>query len=108
MRSGSGEPPPGLQPQYRPDGDPQPHLLPEYQAFVQQALDACGTHCWNVWGLTNYDFGLYALDDAATMQAAGVAAVLTEYGFTLGSPDENRQRYGAEAIEYHFQTVTTR
>jgi hypothetical protein len=92
----SGEPPPGLQPQYRPDGDPQAHLLPEYRAFVQQALDACGAHCWNVWGLTNYDFGLYALDDAAAMHEAGVAAVLTEYGFTLGTPDENRQRFGGD------------
>jgi hypothetical protein len=94
----NGDPPPPLQPQYRPDGDPLPDLLPQYRGFVQQALDACGTYCWNVWGLTNYDFGLYALDDAAAMGAAGVPSVLTEYGFTLGTPEENVQRFGGDRI----------
>ena len=82
--------------EYRPDGVPLPDLLPQYRAFVQQALDACGNACWNVWGLTHYDFDLYALDDAAVMQEAGVAVVLTEYGFTQGTAEESRRRYGGD------------
>jgi hypothetical protein len=82
--------------EYRPDGVPLPDLLPQYRAFVQQALDACGNACWNVWGLTHYDFDLYALDDAAVMQEAGVAVVVTEYGFTQGTAEESRRRYGGD------------
>ena len=82
--------------EYRPQGEPVPDLLPTYRTLVQRALDACGSHCWNVWGLTGYDFNLYALDDAAAFGEAGVASLLTEYGFTLGTPEETRQRFGGD------------
>ena len=80
--------PPGRRPPAAPPG-----RVPGVRAAGARRLRAS---CWNVWGLTNYDFGLYALDDASAMQAAGVASVLTEYGFTLGAPEENRQRFGGD------------
>ncbi|MBI3969713.1 MAG: hypothetical protein HY332_00370 [Chloroflexi bacterium] len=82
--------------EYRPKGDAVPDLVPTYRKLVQQALDACGEHCWNVWGLTGYDFNLYPLDDAAVFAQAGVASLYTEYGFTLGTPEEMRQRFGGD------------
>jgi hypothetical protein len=82
--------------EYRPRDEPVTELLPTYRTLVQRALDACGAHCWNVWGLTDYDFNLYARDDAARMAAAGVASVFTEYVFTRGTPEEARRRFGGD------------
>src|SRR5581483_2248007 len=57
--------------------------MPQYVRLMQQALDACWASCWNVWGLTDYDYTRFPIDDAMLMQRAGVASSMTEYGFTL-------------------------
>lgn len=82
--------------EYRPQSHLDSSRVPEYQHLVQQMLDACGDHCWNAWSLTAYDFNLYPLDDAAIFSRAGVPVVATEYGFTLGGPDEMQQRFGGD------------
>lgn len=82
--------------EYRPRGDPDPELVPEYRRLVQRMLDACGEHCWNLMSLTVYDFNLYPFDDAAAFASAGAATIATEYGFTRGSPAEMQQRFGGD------------
>jgi hypothetical protein len=79
--------------------------VPQYRQLVQRMLDDCGAACWNVWSLTAYDFNPYPIDDAMVFHQAGVAVVATEYGFTLGPPDQNQARYGgdrAAAVESGF------
>ena len=82
--------------EYRPGGDPDPELVPEYRKLVERMLEACGTYCWNLSSLTMYDFNLYPFDDAAAFAAAGAATIATEYGFTRGSPSEMEQRFGGD------------
>ena len=47
---------------------PIPERIPTYRRLLQQALDACAATCWNVWGLTAYDFNPFAIDDATMMK----------------------------------------
>lgn len=87
---------------YRPrDGALDAGLAARYDALFERILRGCGQFCWNVWSLTNYDFRHYAIDDAMHLHRLGVAAVMTEYGFTLGSPDEERERFGGDRREAH-------
>jgi hypothetical protein len=58
--------------------------------------NACGNFCWNVWPLTFYDFSTYPADDAMILSRGGIATLSTEYGFTLGTPEENRVRFGGD------------
>ena len=84
---------------YRPwNGDPDRQLLPGYAARFDKLLRGCGEYCWNVWTLTNYDFHHYAIDDAMYLQPRNVAVVITEHGFTLGSPDEERARFDGDRV----------
>ena len=82
--------------EYSPNDGLALEKVPEYRRLVQQMLSDCGQSCWNVWSLTAYDFNPYPLDDAATFGQAGVPVVATEYGFTLGTPDEMRRRFGGD------------
>jgi hypothetical protein len=82
--------------EYRPQGEPDPALVPEYRRLVSRMLDACGEHCWNLTSLTVYDFNLYPFDDAASFAAAGAATITTEYGFTRGTPLEMQGRFGGD------------
>ncbi len=66
----------------------------KYLDAVNAMATACGQYCWNVWPLTFYDFNAYPADDAMVLQRGGIATLATEYGFTLGSPDENRVHFG--------------
>ena len=66
---------------YRPNGPPDPTLVPHYRQLVRRMLDDCGQACWNVWGLTADNFNPYPIDDAMVFHQAGVAVVATEYGF---------------------------
>ena len=81
---------------YRPHSDPDPALVPEYRRLVSQMLDACAEHCWNLAPLTVYDFNLYPFDDAASFAQTGAATIITEYGFTRGSPAEMQRRFGGD------------
>jgi hypothetical protein len=84
---------------YRPNGEPVPDLVPGYRGLHQQLLDACGQWCWNVLGLTYYDFNPYALDDAQAAHQQHVAVSMTEYGFTdrpTDTPQDRRARYGGD------------
>ena len=85
--------------EYRPDGPPMAERLPEYRNLVNRMLNACGNYCWNVWGLTIYDFNLYPFDDAKLFAEAGVANIATEHGFTRGTPEEMMQRFGGDRAE---------
>jgi hypothetical protein len=80
--------------EYRPKDGLDPERVPEYRRLVERMLDACGQHCWNVWGLTAYDFNPYPIDDALLFGRAGVPVVATEYGFTLGAAQAGR--YGGD------------
>ncbi len=82
--------------EYRPKDSLELSRVPGYRGLVQQMLSACGEYCWNVWGLTAYDFNLYPIDDMAAFGAAGVASVATEYGFSLGSAEEMQKRFGGD------------
>jgi hypothetical protein len=85
--------------EYRPGADLRPDLLPGYRQLHQRLLDACGQSCWNVLGLTYYDFNPYTLDDAWLAHQARVAAALLEYGFTNRPTDtaaDRRARYGGD------------
>jgi hypothetical protein len=85
--------------EYRPnDGDPMPRMIDGYAARFDKILRGCRQYCWNVWTLTNYDFHHYAIDDAMYLQPLGVAAIITEYGYTLGTPDEERRRFGGDRL----------
>jgi hypothetical protein len=88
---------------YRPDfgGGLSPNMFDEYEKLFDQVLRGCKTYCWNVWSLTDYDFRHYAVDDAMHLQKLGVAAMMTEYGFTLGTDEEERQRFGGDRREAH-------
>ena len=84
---------------YRPrDGDPVPSMIPGYQARFDKILRGCRQFCWNVWTLTNYDFHHYAIDDAMYLEPRKVAVVITEHGFTLGSPEEERMRFDGDRV----------
>jgi hypothetical protein len=85
--------------EYRPRAVLAPELVPGYRLLHQRLLDACGRSCWNVLGLTFYDFNPYPLDDAVLAHQAGVAVSMVEYGFTNHAADtaEDRQlRYGGD------------
>lgn len=82
--------------EYRPKDHLDQDRVPEYRRLATKMLDACGEYCWNVWSLTAYDFNPYALDDAETFGRAGVAVVVTEYGFTRGTLDEMDKRFGGD------------
>ena len=88
---------------YRPDigGGLHTPMLKEYKEFWEKMLRGCKTYCWNVWSLTDYDFRHYALDDAMFLRERGVAAMMTEYGFTIGTEDEERQRFGGDRRVAH-------
>lgn len=88
---------------YRPDfgGGLKADMMDEYEHLFEQVLRGCKTYCWNVWSLTDYDFRHYALDDAMYLRDRGVAAVMTEYGFTISTDDEERQRFGGDRREAH-------
>jgi hypothetical protein len=73
-------------------------LLPTYQRLVQQALAACGTACWNVWGLSSFDGNPYPLDDAVVFGRAGVAALLTEFGFTREVFGDSQVRFAGDRV----------
>ena len=80
---------------YRPgSGGIEPDLRTEYFKAVRQMAQACGEYCWNVWPLTFYDYNAYPADDAMILRRGGIATLATEYGFTLGTPNEERVRYG--------------
>ncbi len=82
---------------YRPAGNAiRPDFQPRYDELFDAMLRACAAYCWNAWSLTNYDFRLYAVDDAMVLERAGVAAVVTEFGFTLGTREEELERYGGD------------
>ena len=82
---------------YRPeDATIQPDMRPTYEERFDRMLRACGAYCWNVWSLTNFDFRLYSVDDGMLLDRAGVAAVITEYGFTLGTREEELKRFGGD------------
>jgi hypothetical protein len=85
--------------EYRPRADLAPELVTGYRQIHQRLLDACGQWCWNVLGLTYYDFNPYALDDASLAHQAKVAVAFTEYGFTnrpSDSAEDRRGRYGGD------------
>jgi hypothetical protein len=88
---------------YRPDigGGLNEHMLKEYREYWDTMLRGCKTYCWNVWSLTDYDFRHYAIDDAMFLRERGVAAMMTEYGFTIGTEDEERQRFGGDRRVAH-------
>lgn len=80
---------------YRPGtGGIDEYLRVEYLRAVRAMATACGEYCWNVWPLTFYDFSAYPADDALVLSRGGIATLATEYGFTLGSPEENRVHFG--------------
>jgi hypothetical protein len=82
---------------YRPGtGGIDSTVKAQYLKAVNQMANACGTYCWNVWPLTFYDFNPYPADDAMVMHRGGIATLSTEFGFTLGTPDENRTRFGGD------------
>jgi hypothetical protein len=82
---------------YRPGGGSfEGFLRTEYYKVVRQMAQACGTYCWNVWPLTFYDFTAYPADDAMVLRRGGIATLATEFGFTLGSPEENRVHFGGD------------
>lgn len=84
---------------YRPgNGDPVRQLLPGYEARFDKILRGCRDYCWNVWTLTNYDFHHYAIDDAMYLQPRKVPVIITEHGFTLGSPEEEHARFGGDRV----------
>jgi hypothetical protein len=80
--------------EYRPRDGFDPERVPEYRRLVERMLGACGRDCWNVWGLTAYDFNPYPIDDALLFGQAGVAVVTTELGFTLAPAEA--ARYGGD------------
>jgi hypothetical protein len=80
--------------EYRPKAGLAQDLVPGYQQIHQHLLDACGQTCWNVLGLTYYDFNPYALDDAQLAHRAKVAVSMTEYGFTNQPTDTPASRVG--------------
>jgi len=84
--------------EYRPHDQLDLERVPNYRHLVQQMLDDCGSYCWNVWSLTDFDFNPYPVDDAMTFGQAHVAVVATEYGFTLGTPDEMKLRFGGDRV----------
>jgi hypothetical protein len=82
---------------YRPNRtEIQADLRPQYDEAFDNMLRACGTYCWNVWSLTNFDFLPYPVDDAMLHVRAGVAAVVTEFGFTLTNPRDEQERFGGD------------
>ena len=84
---------------YRPrDAAISDELKARYDDEWDRMLRACASYCWNVWSLTNYDFRLYAIDDALLLREARVATVMTEYGYTLGSPEDERRRVGSSRM----------
>jgi len=85
---------------YRPgDGDPVRDMIPGYKARFEKILrGGCGEYCWNVWTLTNYDFHHYAIDDAMYLQGLNVPVIITEHGFTLGSPEEEKMRFDGDRV----------
>lgn len=84
---------------YRPnDGDPLDWMLPGYRTRFEKLLRGCGEYCWNVWTLTNYDFHHYAIDDAMYLHRLKVPVMITEHGFTLGTADEERQRFDGDRV----------
>ncbi|MCC6176936.1 MAG: hypothetical protein IT305_16625 [Chloroflexi bacterium] len=83
--------------EYRPYDGLALDRTPRYRELMDRMQRTCGQYCWNVWSLTDYDFRPYSLDDAMLMQRAGIATVITEYGFTLGgTPEEERARFGGD------------
>jgi hypothetical protein len=84
---------------YRPrDGDPVRQMIPGYEARFDKILRGCRQYCWNVWTLTNYDFHHYAIDDAMYLQPRKVPVMITEHGFTLGTPEEERARFDGDRV----------
>jgi hypothetical protein len=69
-----------------------------YEARFDKILRGCRQYCWNVWTLTNYDFHHYAIDDAMYLQPRKVPVMITEHGFTLGTPEEERARFDGDRV----------
>ncbi|HEV7664344.1 MAG TPA: hypothetical protein VGQ62_12460 [Chloroflexota bacterium] len=85
--------------EYRPAGQLAAALVPGYREIHRRLLADCGQWCWNVLGVTFYDFNPYALDDALLAQQARVAVSMTEYGFTnrpTDTPADRTARYGGD------------
>ncbi len=84
--------------EYRPNARLDLSLVHGYRQLFQRFVDDCGQSCWNIMGLTAYDFNPYPLDDATLAQQAHVAAMMTEYGFTNqpnDTPADRMARFGA-------------
>jgi hypothetical protein len=82
---------------YRPGtGGIENFLRNDYMKAVRKMAQSCGAYCWNVWPLTFYDYNAYPADDAMVMHRGGVATLATEFGFTLGTPDENRIHFDGD------------
>lgn len=85
---------------YRPgSGGIDSHQREQYLKAVDQMARACGAYCWNVWPLTFYDFNPYPADDAMVLRKGGIATLATEFGFTLGTPEEERVRFGGSRVQ---------
>ncbi len=84
---------------YRPLGqEVEPFLRDEYALEMDRLMRSCGNACWNIWNLTYYDFHPYSLDDAMLLARGRIATIYTEYGFTLGTAQENRTRFGGDRV----------
>jgi hypothetical protein len=84
---------------YRPGtGGIDTYLRAKYLKAVDQMARACGAYCWNVWPLTFYDFNAYPADDAMVLHKGGIATLATEFGFTLGTPAEERAMFGGNRV----------
>jgi hypothetical protein len=84
---------------YRPLGHEfEPELRDVYVRDLDRMMLSCGRNCWNIWNLTYYDFHPYSIDDAMLLARGRVATIYTEYGFTLGTPAENRSRFGGDRV----------
>lgn len=84
---------------YRPDTHAvKEELVPTYARLLTDAVNSCGKHCWNVWSITNYDFRMYAIDDALMLHRAGIAVVATEHGITHGQVEGDPWRDGGDRV----------
>jgi hypothetical protein len=85
---------------YRPGtGGIEPSQRMKYLQSVRDMAKACGAYCWNVWPLTFYDFNPYPADDAMLLHRGDIATLATEFGFTLGAPEENKAHFGGSRTQ---------
>jgi hypothetical protein len=79
-------------------GGIDPDLRDGYLRDLDRMARACGDACWNVWNLTFYDFNTYPVDDAMVLGRGRIASLATEYGFTLGTREEEQTRFGGDRL----------